>query len=201
MYIEKLKNEITTLKNDINESDAILYELENERDEIETSIIDEDYRNTCMKDTLKELEQKLLDMQTPQENLPYWVNRIIDKERPRVNGQFNYKGKWCITNGYLIIFFNHKLDFLQECEGLEPKTLDNIFNSNNMQKVDINNIEEYDDKLYLNDCILSPYYFNIAKNVLQLTNEDEYYISNFDNCKSLICENENGKAFILGMRF
>ena len=196
-YIEKLKNDIQTTEEEIDD-------IENQIDDLERDL---EWQKSNLEDMYNKLdyyEKELLKLQNPQEQLPYWIGFIHDSCRKQLDGQFERNGKWYVCNGYVLLEGNNKFDCLEVCEGMDslPKLLD-------AEKEEISfDIETYDnewlgvDITISKDLMVSGTYLIACKNILQLNNNSKFYAScgqsssNKDR-PNMICENENGRALIL----
>lgn len=199
--IERIKE----LKDLIEEKKTDIDDIENQIDSLETELDWENSSLESMEDELEQLEKYILTLQTPQEQIPYWLGHIHDSCRPNLDGQFERNGKWYVCNGYVLLESNIKFDCLEICEGLDslPQHLDKekeeiSFDIDNLM-VDLTET----DVIIGKNCIVDSRYLLAIKNILQLTNDSKFYTtfgqtSTHEETKNLICENENGRALIIG---
>ena len=97
-----------------------------------------------------------------------------------------------------------KFDCLEVCEGM-----DNLPQYFDTEKEEISfDIDNYDNEclgedIVCDDWIISGTYLIACKNILQLNDNSKFYTTychSDKKYKSVICENENGRALILGRR-
>lgn len=201
---EEIIKKIDELKENIDISEAEVREIENQIEDLERDLDFEKNNLDIMYNQLEYYEKELLKLQTPQEQIPYWIGYIHDSCRNQLDGQFERNGKWYVCNGYVLLESNNKFDSLEVCEGIDslPKLLD-------AEKEEISfGIEKYNnewlgaDITIGKDLMVSGTYLIACKNILQLNNNSKLYTScgqsssNKDR-PNLICENENGRALIL----
>ena len=211
-HIKELKDEIEHLE----------YEI----DEIQSNIEDLEYNLGCAEQDLFEkqsdlstLEQTLLSIQSPSEQQPYWIEMLLrGTDRNYLQGQFEKDGKWYICNGFVLIESKNKFKDIQEVVGMKFDVQKLLYSDNIKEvKIDIENIENVDIEEALKEryqainivenCHININYIIQVKNILQLNNESKFYITTRqsvrkteEDTQSLICENENGRVLILGIR-
>ena len=202
---EELKEKIKELEEKIADSESEIRDLESQIEDLEFDL-------DCERDTLSDLEnelsyceKQLLALQTPREQISYWLRYVHDSCRPALDGQFERNGKWYICNGYVLLELNEKADDLQICEGM-----DNLPSLLEKEKTLIDvDIEKYDnnyigEKISLSkDLTVNGEYLVACSNILQLNSKSKFYSTEGQSTvqgKNFVCENENGRALILGIR-
>lgn len=201
---EEIVKKIDELKESIDISEAEVREIENQIKDLERDLDFEKDNLDIMYNELNYYEKELLKLQTPQEQIPYWIGFLHDSCRTQLDGQFERNGKWYICNGYVLLESNNKFDCLEVCEGIDslPILLD-------AEKEEISfDIEMYNNEwvgsdITINkDLMVSGTYLIACKNILQLNNNSKFYASRGQSFihkerPNLICENVNGRALIL----
>ena len=201
----EIQEKIQELKKSIEESEESISDMESQIEDLETEI---EWERGDLSDKESQLEyytKKLLALQTPQEQLPYWVEFIHDESMTQLDGQFERNGKWYVCNGYVLLESNKKLDCLKECEGQD--SLPKLFEKQK-EKIEFNIESISNDELLGENVNIVPNltvlgtYLLAVKNILQLDNISKYYLAKGiaanEKVLSLFCENENGRALILG---
>lgn len=203
-------NNAETLLKEIEELEKELQENEEELDDLEYNI---DYTKEHIEYLNERIEKKrrqFLNLSTPAEQQPYWLSTLIDPSRKGLEGQIEYNNKWYVCNGYVLLESNTKFDSLVQSY---YETVESLVKTLAQEitpiKLDIENIENMELNSALpshnavtvaDDCNISLNHLLPVKNVLQLKNEDKFYVNNAEKGKSLFVENENGRAIILGIR-
>lgn len=207
---ELLSKEIEELEKELQENEENLEELEHDLDNIEYNI---DYTKEHIEYLNEQIERKrmqFLNLSTPEEQEPYWLSLLTDTSRKGLEGQIEYNNKWYVCNGYVLLESNTKFDSLVQSY---YENVDNLVKVLNQEitpiTFDIENIENMELNPALpnhnaitvaDDCNISLDYLLPVKNVLQLKNEDKFYVNDAEKGKSLFVENEKGRAIILGIR-
>ena len=208
MTKSELQEKIEELKNSIEESEENISDMESQIEDLETEL---EWERGDLADKESQLEyytKQLLILQTPQEQLPYWVEFIHDDCITSLNGQFENNGKWYVCNGFTLLEVNKKLDCLPECEGREslPKLFDKPKTEIKFDTDILYNNELLGENIKITPTLcISGTYLLVMKNILQLDENSNFYsvkgISPSDSSvESLICENQNGQALILGIK-
>ena len=210
MTKNELQEKIEELKKSIEESEENISDMESRIEDLETEL---EWERGDLEDKESQLEhytKQLLILQTPQEQLSYWVEFIHDECRPKIDGQFENNGKWYVCNGYVLLEVNKKLDCLPECEGME--SLPRMFDKDKFDKTEIkidtnilSNSELLGNNINITPSLcISGTYFLAIKNILQLDKKSKFY--SVKGCSQsnksrefLMCENQNGQALILGI--
>ena len=201
----EIQEKIDVLKKSIQESEENIADMESQIEDLETELEWERGDLSDMESQLEYYTKKLLTLQTPQEQLPYWLNFIHDSTRKELDGQFERNDRWYVCNGLVLLELNKKLDCLKECEGQD--SLPKLFEKQK-EKIEFNIESISNDELLGENVNIVPNltvlgtYLLAVKNILQLDNGSKYYsakgIAANEKVLSLFCENDNGRALILG---
>lgn len=199
-YIEKLKNDIQTTEEEIDD-------LEDEIEGLESDLDFQKGELEGMYSQLDYYEKELLKLQNPEEQIPYWIEFLHDSCRTQLDGQFERNGKWYVCNGYVLLESNNKFDCLEVCEGMDslPKLFDAEKQEISFDIDDYGNNWTGEDISIWKDLMVSGTYLIACKNILQLNNNSKFYSScgqssAYKDRPNMICENENGRALILGIK-
>lgn len=193
--IEDLKLNIKSTEEEISDFES---QIENLKYDLKC---DELYLKN-MKGQLEDYQRELLKLQTPQEQQSYWISFIRNNYNPKLDGQFERNNKWYVCNGIVLLESNNKLDYLNVCEGIDD--LSEHFNKDKQEiSFDINSYtnEDLDEDIKISDNLtVDGTYLLSIKNILQLDNNSKFYTLIGLSTEILLCENENGRAIILGKR-
>ena len=194
--IKEKEKAIECLEEEIDDVSVKIDTLENDKDAMEREIAD-------IESQIEALTTAYMLSMNGEELRRYHVDRIVESDNERIQGQFKIGEQYAITNGYIMILSNAEYDGVKYTEGVSPETIEAL--EKGLERIEFKTaqipglviIDQYQNKVNISDKIMvNKGYLEMAVSILGLSDGADYYASN----KVLAIKQGTERAYILGIK-
>lgn len=188
--IKRFQEEITKIQYKIDD-------LEERKQELEDEISSLDFELSINENNIKIAEENLSEIDSDYRR--YWAEKLTYEHKENLRGQFGFKGKYAVCNGYVFAVFNEPIKDMPFCDGV---SIDLFELTEKPVFVKTSEIEAQDARyLEIGDAEIERDFYVAVKKFLCLNDTASYSNILTQWQSSVIVKCPNGeKAVILGRR-